>query len=60
MFFEDRAHAVKFAVKNSGNNDIILIVGKGDEQEQLIAGRCIPFNDAEVLCRALKEREELV
>lgn len=58
MIFEERAHAIKFAVKNSGNDDIILVVGKGDEHRQLIRGVSTAFHDEEVLCRALREKEE--
>ena len=59
MIFEERAYAIKFAVKNSGNNDIILVVGKGDERWQIVGGQAYPFDDAEVLCRALREKEEI-
>ena len=58
MIFEERAHAIKFAVKKSGNDDIILVVGKGDEKIQLINGRAYAFDDAAILCRALREKEE--
>ena len=59
MIIEERACAIKFAVKNSTNDDIILVVGKGDECWQIIGGRAYPFDDAEVLCHALREKEEL-
>lgn len=54
MVFEERAHAIKFAVENSGNDDIILVVGKGDEKVQIVSGERVPFDDAEILLRLLK------
>ncbi len=58
MIFEDRTCAIKFAVKNSRNDDIILVVGKGDERWQNINGKDYPFDDAQVLRCALREKEE--
>lgn len=58
MVFEERAHAIKFAVENSGNDDIILVVGKGDEKIQIVAGERVPFDDSKILLRLLKTRED--
>lgn len=43
--FENRACAIKYAVKISQEHDIIVIAGKGDEHVQLINGQKIPFSD---------------
>lgn len=45
--FENRACAIKYAVKISREHDIIVIAGKGDEHFQLIHGQKIPCNDWE-------------
>ena len=58
MVVEERAHAIKFAVENSGNDDIILVVGKGDEKIQIVAGERVPFDDSKILLRLLKTRED--
>ncbi len=58
MIFEQRAYAIKFAVKNSRNDDIILVVGKGDERWQMIGEQAYPFDDEALLCYMLREKEE--
>ncbi len=45
----DRAQAIKTAVMISGNNDIILVAGKGHENYQEIKGEKFPFDDKKVL-----------
>jgi UDP-N-acetylmuramoyl-L-alanyl-D-glutamate--2,6-diaminopimelate ligase len=51
----DRAAAIRIAVREAKPNDVVLIAGKGHEKEQVIAGRTIPFDDAEVARVALAE-----
>jgi UDP-N-acetylmuramoyl-L-alanyl-D-glutamate--2,6-diaminopimelate ligase len=36
----------------------VLVAGKGHEQGQYIAGEILPFDDREVVRRALRERRE--
>ena len=45
MIIEDRWCAIKHAVKNAGNGDIIIIAGRGNEAYQTIYGQRIPFLD---------------
>lgn len=52
--FENRACAIKYAVKNAREHDIIVIAGKGDEQVQLINGKKYPFSDWECAKRMLE------
>lgn len=45
--YENRAYAIKYAMKIACKHDIIVIAGKGDEEYQLINGRTYPFSDRE-------------
>lgn len=42
---ENRACAIKYAVKIAQEHDIIIIAGKGDEHFQLVNGHKYPFSD---------------
>ena len=44
----DRAAAIARAIREAGRQDVVLIAGKGHETYQEIAGRRLPFSDAEV------------
>jgi UDP-N-acetylmuramoyl-L-alanyl-D-glutamate--2,6-diaminopimelate ligase len=49
----DRAAAIRRALDAAHPEDIVLLAGKGHEQEQVLADRTIPFDDAEVARAAL-------
>ena len=51
----DRAAAIRLALHEAHPGDIVLLAGKGHEKEQILAGRTIPFDDAEVARTALTE-----
>lgn len=51
----DRAAAIRIALQEAKEGDVVLIAGKGHEKEQILAGRTIPFDDAEVAYSALRE-----
>ena len=51
----DRKEAIKRAVLMAGENDIVLIAGKGHETYQEIDGRRFAFNDREVLEESIKQ-----
>jgi UDP-N-acetylmuramoyl-L-alanyl-D-glutamate--2,6-diaminopimelate ligase len=53
----DRARAIAAAIAEAGAADVILIAGKGHEGFQEVAGRRLPFSDAEVAEAALRRRE---
>ncbi|WP_428814733.1 UDP-N-acetylmuramoyl-L-alanyl-D-glutamate--2,6-diaminopimelate ligase [Streptomyces albus] len=53
---EDRAAAIRAAVARAEPGDTVLVLGKGHEQGQDIAGVVRPFDDAEVLAEAIRER----
>ena len=50
----DRAKAIYQAIKNAGEDDIVLIAGKGHEQSQEIGNTLIPFCDREVVTNLLR------
>jgi UDP-N-acetylmuramoyl-L-alanyl-D-glutamate--2,6-diaminopimelate ligase len=52
----DRATAVEAAVSAAGPHDTVLIAGKGHETGQEVAGVVHPFDDRDVLRRAIEER----
>ncbi|HXR37464.1 MAG TPA: UDP-N-acetylmuramoyl-L-alanyl-D-glutamate--2,6-diaminopimelate ligase [Terracidiphilus sp.] len=51
----DRAVAISIALHAAKAGDVVLLAGKGHEKEQILAGRTIPFDDAEVARAALAE-----
>ncbi|MEU5833542.1 UDP-N-acetylmuramoyl-L-alanyl-D-glutamate--2,6-diaminopimelate ligase [Streptomyces diacarni] len=53
---EDRAAAIRAAVARAGSGDTVLVLGKGHEQGQDIAGVVRPFDDTQVLSAAIDER----
>jgi UDP-N-acetylmuramoyl-L-alanyl-D-glutamate--2,6-diaminopimelate ligase len=52
----DRARAIERAILEARGNDIVLIAGKGHEAYQEIAGKRLPFSDAEVARAAVAKR----
>ena len=51
----DRTAAIAVALHEAKPGDVVLIAGKGHEKEQILAGRTIPFDDAEVALSVLAE-----
>jgi UDP-N-acetylmuramoyl-L-alanyl-D-glutamate--2,6-diaminopimelate ligase len=51
----DRAAAIVKALQLARPGDAILLAGKGHEKEQILAGRTIPFDDAQIALAALRE-----
>jgi UDP-N-acetylmuramoyl-L-alanyl-D-glutamate--2,6-diaminopimelate ligase len=49
----DREAAIRAAIGAMKKGDIVLIAGKGHERGQIVAGKILPFDDAEVAQRAL-------
>jgi UDP-N-acetylmuramoyl-L-alanyl-D-glutamate--2,6-diaminopimelate ligase len=45
----DRSVAVRYAVENARDGDIILLAGKGDEDFQLINGVRVPFSERDLI-----------
>jgi UDP-N-acetylmuramoyl-L-alanyl-D-glutamate--2,6-diaminopimelate ligase len=54
----DRAAAIFKAIREARPEDVVLIAGKGHETYQEIAGRRLPFSDAEVAAATLDEADQ--
>jgi UDP-N-acetylmuramoyl-L-alanyl-D-glutamate--2,6-diaminopimelate ligase len=52
----DRRLAITSTIAGAGDDDVVLIAGKGHETTQEIAGRLVAFDDREVAREALAER----
>ncbi|HEY3821459.1 MAG TPA: UDP-N-acetylmuramoyl-L-alanyl-D-glutamate--2,6-diaminopimelate ligase [Polyangiaceae bacterium] len=52
----DRRAAIRAAVLGAGEDDVVLVAGKGHEADQTAAGRTLPFDDAAEARAALRER----
>ena len=53
MIILNRKDAIGYAIKNSSAKDIIVILGKGNEDYQEIKGVKYPYNDKDVLYNLL-------
>ncbi len=51
----DRREAIRRAVLLAGDNDVLLVAGKGHESSQIVSGRSFHFSDREVLEEAIKQ-----
>jgi UDP-N-acetylmuramoyl-L-alanyl-D-glutamate--2,6-diaminopimelate ligase len=51
----DRGTAIDIALRTAQPGDVVLLAGKGHEKEQIVAGRTIPFDDAQIALSVLKE-----
>ncbi|MDD6055271.1 MAG: UDP-N-acetylmuramoyl-L-alanyl-D-glutamate--2,6-diaminopimelate ligase [Helicobacter sp.] len=45
---ENRKNAIEIAIKNLEKDEILLILGKGDEEYQIIGDKTLPFSDIAV------------
>ena len=52
----DRARAIELAVTGAAAGDVVVLLGKGAERVQEVAGRVYRFSDAQVARRALERR----
>lgn len=52
----DRRKAIVSAIEAAGDDDVVLIAGKGHETEQLAGGRTTRFSDVDVAREALARR----
>jgi UDP-N-acetylmuramoyl-L-alanyl-D-glutamate--2,6-diaminopimelate ligase len=52
---EDRAVAIKIAIRAARKGDIVLIAGKGHEKVQILKDGTVPFDDVAVAAGVLKE-----
>ena len=54
---EDRAEAIKAAVNEAQEGDLVLVLGKGHEKGQEINGTVHPFDDRVELARAIEDKK---
>ena len=52
----DRAGAIELAVSSAAAGDVVLLLGKGAERTQEVAGRTYRFSDTQAARRALERR----
>lgn len=52
----DRADAIRRAIEEARDGDVVVIAGKGHETGQEFAGGTIPFDDRQVAAEALRRR----
>ena len=52
----DRACAIKDAMAKLNKGDILLIVGKGNQDGQLVQGKMLPYSDKEEVARWIQNR----
>jgi UDP-N-acetylmuramoyl-L-alanyl-D-glutamate--2,6-diaminopimelate ligase len=52
----DRAEAIRMAVALASPGDVVVVAGKGHENEQIIGDKRIPFSDYEQLSNSLNPR----
>ncbi len=52
----DRKDAIKLAIDELEEGEVLLVLGKGDEDYQEINGKKIPFDDSEVIKSLIKEK----
>ena len=55
VMIEDRKEAVKYAILNAKEGDVIIIAGKGHEDYQEIKGVKYHMSDRELVIEASKE-----
>lgn len=53
--YDDRAVAIKAAIHDLREGDCLIVAGKGHETGQIFGTERIPFNDADVVRKALSE-----
>jgi len=52
----DRATAIRLAIRDAAEDDVVLIAGKGHEREQILGDEVRPFSDAEEAVASLEAR----
>jgi UDP-N-acetylmuramoyl-L-alanyl-D-glutamate--2,6-diaminopimelate ligase len=50
----DRAEAIRTAIDDLQDGDVLLIAGKGHETGQIVGDRTLPFSDHDAVANALK------
>ena len=56
-FMYDRLIAIEYIINSSKSGDIILLLGKGDEQFQEVAGEKIPFSEKKIIAHYIEHKK---
>jgi len=59
MIITDRVKAIEYALEKAEAGDILLIAGKGPENEQIYQNRVLHHNDEEVVRNILTGRQKI-
>jgi UDP-N-acetylmuramoyl-L-alanyl-D-glutamate--2,6-diaminopimelate ligase len=51
----DREEAIRWAVRDLAAGDVLVVAGKGHETGQIVGNRVMPFDDAEIVRRVVRE-----
>jgi UDP-N-acetylmuramoyl-L-alanyl-D-glutamate--2,6-diaminopimelate ligase len=54
----DRKEAIDYAIQNARSGDCVIILGKGHEEGQEIAGEVFPFSDSVAATQSLEQRND--
>lgn len=54
----DRKKAIEYALERMQKGDVLLVAGKGGEEDQEIMGIKYPFNDNDIIEKIIKEKQE--
>jgi UDP-N-acetylmuramoyl-L-alanyl-D-glutamate--2,6-diaminopimelate ligase len=54
----DRAEAIKIAIGDLADGDLLIIAGKGHESGQIVGDQILPFNDADIARNYLQELKQ--
>ncbi len=57
VVIQDRAEAIRWAIRRARHGDLVFIAGKGHEAYQIIGTKRVPFEDREVAKEALQEAQ---
>ncbi len=49
LIIPDREKAIRKAIQELGKNEVLFILGKGDEEYQETKGKKIPFSDKDIV-----------
>ena len=55
----DRKKAIEYALDRMQRGDVLLVAGKGGEEDQEIMGIKYPFNDNDIIEKIIKEKQEV-
>lgn len=52
----DRAQAIAHTIGLASEGDVVLVAGKGHEEQQCVGNTCLPFSDRDEVVRLLEEQ----